>query len=78
MIKKKILDVVKMNELGMMISIIRLDYKPKNNEELATLIQEHFNVICTEKDIINYENVMVEEDFETESRRHSFFHNFIR
>ena len=78
MIKKKILETVKMSELGIMISVIRLDYKPENNEELALMIQEYFNVICTEKDIINYENVMVKEDFETESRRHSFFHNFIR
>jgi len=78
MIKKKILETVKMSELGIMISVIRLDYKPENNEELALMIQEHFNVICTEKDITNYEDVMVKEDFETASRRHSFFHNFIR
>lgn len=78
MIKKKILETVKMSELGIMISVIRLDYKPENNEELSFMIQEHFNVICTEKDITNYEDVMVKEDFETASKRHSFFHNFIR
>jgi len=79
----KKLDVLEMNELGMMISVIQLDYQPENNEKMANLIEEHFNVKCTIEDINHYEflhkehEIMIKEDFELTSKRHAFFHNLI-
>jgi hypothetical protein len=76
--KKQPLQKVRIEDLGLFLKTIHLDYKPKDNQERADLISEHFNVICTLEDIEEYE-MMYEyhqeqiEDFETEDRRHSYF-----
>lgn len=69
---------VRMDEIGLMLKTIELDYRPKDNEERANLITEHFPVLCLEEDIEQYEEMMyyndsiIEEDWETTSRRESF------
>jgi hypothetical protein len=69
---------VRMDEIGLYLKTIELDYRPKDNEERANLITEHFPVLCLEEDIEQYEEMMyyndsiVEDDWETTSRRESF------
>jgi hypothetical protein len=69
--KTKELDRVTMEEIGMLIRTIYLDYSPQTNEELAELITQNFNVLCLEQDIVNY--LYLERDWELESRRHKYF-----
>lgn len=65
-----------MNEIGLYSKVIYLDYQPKNNEELASLITEHFNTICLPEDLENYERLSLYnqqiEDYELESRRQEY------
>lgn len=69
---------VRMDEIGLYLKTIELDYRPKDNEERANLITEHFPVLCLEEDIEQYEEMMyyndqiLNEDWETTSRRESF------
>lgn len=72
---------VRIEDLGLYIRTIQMDYKPKNNEQLAELISEHFNVICDEEDLEQY-NVLYDyheelykahEDYELEDRRINYF-----
>lgn len=80
-LKQKNLEEVKLEDLGLYIRTISIDYKPKNNKKMAELISDHFSVICTEENIEHY-NILYEhheelvqhhEDFELESRRESYF-----
>lgn len=72
---------VKIEELGLLIKTIQLDYSPTTNKEMSDLISEYFNVICIEEDIDQYyilydhheELVKVYEDYELESRREEYF-----
>jgi hypothetical protein len=74
---------VKLEELGLYIRTINIDYKPKNNKELANLISEHFNLICLEIDIeqhyVLYEHYeelsKIDEDYELDFRREEYFRN---
>lgn len=69
---------VRMDEIGLYLKTIELDYRPKDNEERANLITEHFPVLCLEEDIEQYEEMLyyndsiIEDDWETTSRRESF------
>lgn len=69
---------VRMDEIGLYLKTIELDYRPKDNEERANLITEHFPVLCLEEDIEQYEEMMyyndqiLNEDWETTSRRESY------
>jgi hypothetical protein len=70
---------VNTNDLGLFIQMIKEDYKPKNNEELADLISKEFNTVCTVEDIEEYYSLAEElsehfnEDFELESRKQQFY-----
>lgn len=63
---------VKIEDIGMYLRLIHMDYEPKNNNELAELISENFNVICIARDIEVYETLHVNyqdyEDYEKLSR----------
>jgi len=64
---------VKLSEIGLYLRIIQMDYNPQSIQELAELIEEHFNVICTEEDIRYYEQLHQEqEDYEKLSRMIEF------
>lgn len=70
---------VRMDELGLFLSTIELDHKPRNNKERAELVSKYFNVECLEEDVIGYEKLLKDydyithEDFELESRRQEYF-----
>lgn len=70
---------VRMDELGLFLSTIALDHKPRNNKESAELVTKYFNVLCLEEDVDNYERLAREydyithEDFELESRKQDYF-----
>ena len=63
---------VKIEDIGMYLRLIQMDYQPDNNKELALLISENFNVYCVAKDIEIYEKLHVDyhedEDYEKLSR----------
>lgn len=62
---------VQLEDMGLYLRIIHLDYSPKSNAEIALLISEHFNVDCQVKDIEQYENlyhIKQQEDYEKLSR----------
>jgi hypothetical protein len=72
---------IEIEEIGLYLRTIQMDYSPKNNKEMAELISKHFNVICEEEDVDNY-HVLYEhheelnkrdEDYELESRREAYF-----
>lgn len=64
---------VQIEDIGMYLRLIHMDYQPKNNEETARLISEHFNVQCYSKDIEVYESLHVQnEDYEKLSRMTEF------
>ncbi len=48
---------VRMEDIGLYIRTITMDYNPKNQKELAELISEQFDVICTEEDIAHYDEL---------------------
>jgi hypothetical protein len=69
---------IRMDEIGLYLKTIELDYRPKDNAERADLITEHFPVLCLEEDIEQYEEMLyyndsiIEDDWETTSRRESY------
>lgn len=76
--KEQSLQKVRIEDIELFLKTIAIDYKPKDNQEKADLISEHFNVICTLEDIEEYEMIFeyhqeIIEDFETEDRRHFHF-----
>ena len=63
-----------MQELGVFLRTIEIDFKPQNNAERAQLITEYFPVLCLEEDVDRYEMLSnIKEDYELESRRESYF-----
>lgn len=66
---------VSLDELGMFLKTIELDYKPKNNQERAELITTHFHVLCLVEDIEHYEELhaQLNRDYELVSRREEYF-----
>ena len=70
---------VTMLDIGLYLRTIHLDYKPKDNQEMADLITEHFPVICLVEDIEQYEtmcyynSLIAEDDYELMSRREKYF-----
>lgn len=65
---------VQMQELGVFLRTIEIDFKPQNNAERAQLITEYFPVLCLEEDVNRYEMLSnIQEDYELESRRESYF-----
>jgi hypothetical protein len=64
---------VKIEDIGLYLRLIHMDYNPQSNEEMADLISEHFNVECYEKDIDVYESLHIQnEDYEKLSRMAEF------
>jgi hypothetical protein len=67
---------VRMDEIGLFLKTIELDYCPKDNEERAQLITDNFPVICLKEDVDKYEErlnkTFIEEDWELEGRRHTY------
>lgn len=77
---------IEIEEIGLYLRTIQIDYPNKNNKEMAELISRHFDVICEEEDIDNY-HVLYEhheelqkrdEDYELESRREAYFQSIGR
>lgn len=69
---------VRMDEIGLYLRTIQLDYKPEDNQEMADLITQHFNVICLVEDIEHYlelehNHTIINEDYELDSRRAKYF-----
>jgi hypothetical protein len=66
---------VRIDEIGMYLRTIELDYRPSNNKERAELITTHFNVCCLPEDIIYYEMLHREysRDYELAARREGYF-----
>lgn len=73
---------VRMDELGLYLNTIELDHKPRTNKERAELVTKYFNVLCLEEDVDNYERnykyeeFLIQEDYELESRRTEYFTNY--
>ncbi len=68
--ENKNLTPVKIQDIGLYIKVIKRDYEPKTDKELAELITTHIKVKCTETDILHYEGMLnYHEDYERESRR---------
>jgi hypothetical protein len=67
---------ITLQEIGLYAKVISLDCKPKDNEELAKFITEHFNVLCTAKDLDDYKKLynynQEVEDYELENRKQQF------
>ena len=58
-----------LDELGMFIRLLQIDYVIKSKEHLVTLIAEHFNKVYDVADIERYEQMhVVQEDYEKLSR----------
>lgn len=66
---------VRVDEIGMYLKTIELDYQPKDNMERAELITTHFNVCCLPEDIEHYEMLHRElaRDYELAARREGYF-----
>ena len=67
-----------MDEIGLYLRTIQLDYKPEDNQEMADLITQHFNVLCLVEDIEHYlelehNHTIINEDYELDSRRAKYF-----
>jgi len=56
---------VSLEDIGIYLRLIHMDYFPVSDEEMAYLISEQFNVDCTANDIMYYEKLHIEmEDLE--------------
>ncbi len=69
---------VRMDEIGLYLRTIQLDYKPEDNQEMADLITQHFNVLCLVEDVEHYLELehdysIINEDYELEDRRAKYF-----
>ena len=70
---------VTLDELGLYLRTIELDYKPQDNQERADLISQFFNVLCYKEDVDHYEQLAhkhqeyLQQDWELESRREEYF-----
>ena len=69
---------VRLDEIGLYLRTIQLDYKPEDNQEMADLITKHFNVLCLVEDVEHYLELehdlnIINEDYELEDRRAKYF-----
>jgi len=69
---------IRLDEIGLYLRTIQLDYKPEDNQEMADLITQHFNVLCLVEDIQHYlelehNHTIINEDYELDSRRAKYF-----
>jgi hypothetical protein len=69
---------VRLDEIGLYLRTIQLDYKPEDNQEMADLITQHFNVLCLVEDVEHYLELehdlnIINEDYELEDRRAKYF-----
>lgn len=80
-LNKTKLKKVDIRNIGIFAKTILLDHKPSNNKELAKLISDTFNCICTIKDLKKYEQLyeyqrtieeITGEDYSLESRKQEF------
>lgn len=75
----KQLERVRLDEIGMYLKAITLEYGDIDNRQMSILITKNFKVLCTEQDVDNYEvlehyhNARIEEDYELEARRDKYF-----
>lgn len=61
-----------------MLQLVAMEYPHlKNNEEIAKIISNRFNIICTEKDILGYhQELIITEDYELENRKQEYEINY--
>lgn len=60
---------VELNELGFYLKLVYEEFGNKSNKEYVKLLKDNFGISCTEKDILNYEDLHIEmEDYEKLSR----------
>ena len=77
--KTDIFPRVIIEEIGLYIKTLRMDYILKDNAHIAELITKNFNVLCKEDDILKYEELhhyyqqFQEEDMELIARREGYF-----
>jgi hypothetical protein len=70
---------VKIEDIGLYIKTLQMDYILKDNAHIAKLITKNFNVLCKEEDILKYEELHYyyeqfrEEDMELIARREGYF-----
>tara|TARA_R100001082_G_scaffold108080_1_gene82835 strand:+ start:1289 stop:1537 length:249 start_codon:yes stop_codon:yes gene_type:complete len=58
-IKKETREKANLYDIGMFIRLIKMDNQIESTKHLAELITENFNVICTVKNIEDYENMHI-------------------
>ena len=58
--RKETREKVQLDEIGLYIRLIHLDYKVQSPSHLATLITEHFNKECSTNDIKKYEQIYLD------------------
>jgi|GEM_PF-4803343 len=67
---------VDISDIGTYLRLIHMDHQPKDNKEMAELIQDTYGVICHAKDIDVYETLHVQntesEDYEKLSKMSEF------
>jgi hypothetical protein len=70
---------VRIDELGLYIKTITIDYGTMSTQEMADLITHYFNVICLPEDIEEYVNLRQPQiDYELEDRREEYFQSINR
>jgi hypothetical protein len=70
---------VRIDELGLYIKTITIDYGTMSTQEMADLITHYFNVICLPEDIEEYVNLRQPQiDYELENRREEYFQSINR
>ena len=75
--RKKTLERVKIEELGLYLKAIYLQYGEKSHKEYSELVSKEFNVICTEQDVENLHlaELNLKQDFELIAMRTEYFRN---
>lgn len=83
LLKKSVKSEIKISDIGDMIKMVRISYPEiSSSNELALKISENFNVICTERDILEYEAmlkappIIISEDYELENRKQEYGINY--
>lgn len=67
---------VELNEIGFYLKLLYQEYGQCSNLRYAQLIEENFNLVCTEQDVDNYQTLHIElEDFERASRMIQYGYN---
>jgi len=67
---------IELNEIGFYLRLIHQEYGQCSNLRYAQLIEENFDLVCTEQDVNNYQELHVQlEDFEKASRMIQYGYN---